>query len=118
VRILVTGTRNGWDPAEIWGALVEHGDEVCTLVHGWADGVDRDADFFARGFGWEVEVYPADQFESPLKRNEYMVRLGADVCLAFADRWASGTGHCARAARRAGIPVIDYGVDTRLEARP
>jgi hypothetical protein len=44
-----------------------------------------------------------------------MVSLGADVCLAFAQAYASGTGHCARAARKAGIPVLDYGVSTLVK---
>lgn len=55
---------------------------------------------------------------SPRARNQHMVNLGADVCLAFATRWASGTGMCARMARKAGILVVDYGVDTSMEARP
>jgi hypothetical protein len=47
-----------------------------------------------------------------------MVRLGADRCAAFALSWDSGTGHCARLARDAGILTADFGVDTTREARP
>src|SRR5690606_28867717 len=64
----------------------------------------------------EPEVHPPDYDrwggKAPLIRNQEMVDKGANVCLAFATKWNSGTGHCARAARRAGIFVCDYGVST------
>jgi YspA, cpYpsA-related SLOG family len=119
-RILVTGSRTWTRDDVIYRALAaeRHPAGANTLIHGKAPGTDPIADHWARQFGWLVEPYPAEDFPSPRDRNQHMVDTGADVCLAFATSWASGTGMCARMARRAGIPVTDFGVDTSTEARP
>lgn len=57
-----------------------------------------------------------------LKRNQKMVDLGADVCLAFPticvggkkncspeSHYSHGTAHCMEAARKAGIKVVNHG---------
>lgn len=123
-RILVTGSRSWTDARTLAEALVRFAKRGDTLVHGAsvdADGepcgLDWLADRMWTGFG-PIEKYPAADFPTPLARNQFMVNLGAGVCLAFASRWASGTGHCARRARIAGIPTYDYGVDTSPGARP
>lgn len=119
-RILVTGSREWADGAELRDWL---SDEVFyagwiarrpVLIHGDAEGADAMADAYFRRhvLNGRVEAYPAAPFNSPLDRNIFMVGLGADVCVTFALEWGSGTGHCARAARRADIPVIDCGVST------
>lgn len=121
VRILVTGSRDWDDEVEIGSALLDatYGvrSEDVTVVHGGAVGADESADFWARLYDFNVEVHQAEAFASPLERNEYMVDLGADLCLAFALDWASGTGHCARLAREAGIETVDFGVSTLKEDR-
>lgn len=121
-RILVTGSRDWGDVRAIHAAL-ELADAMApctsdgiTLVEGNADGADRFARNVARDLGWQVVTMPHGG--DPLARNLAMVEAGADICLAFATRWASGTGHCARAARRAGIRVVDMGVSTKMEDRP
>jgi YspA, cpYpsA-related SLOG family len=120
-RILVTGSRTWTDQSGLRLALFREiiaDDGRTVVVHGAARGADTMADRYARMTGCQPEPYPAEDFPSPRDRNQHMVDLGADVCLAFATSWASGTGMCARMARRAGIPVVDFGVDTRREARP
>lgn len=127
VRILYTASRKMTDtPANRelvlravteWCALGTRFDDI-TLVHGGAKGGDGVAAVVAAEHGMREEVHPAREHPTPLLRNGHMVKLGADCCIAFADRWASGTGNCARQARNAGIPTRDYGVDTRSEARP
>lgn len=119
-RILITGSR-GWTDAVTMLRVLRgawHLFPEAVLVHGDAEGADRMAAGIWVSGARPVEAYPAGDFPSPKHRNQHMVDLGADLCLAFAQSWASGTGQCARMARRAGIPVLDYGVDTRLEARP
>lgn len=122
MRILVTGSRKWDDRDAVWDAilktspLVSGGDpKLVTIVHGGADGADQWASEFADEWGTREECWLARDFSTPLARNQHMVDLGADICLAFADRWASGTGNCARAARRAGIPVRDLGVSTEVK---
>ena len=89
-----------------------------TLVHGDAPGADWAFARIAQAWGLTVEKHPARQHRTPLVRNQHMVNLGAAVCVAAALQWASGTGHCARLARTAGIHTIDIGVSTRVEDRP
>lgn len=121
-RILVTGSREWTDYGTIasyLGHYAEHGD---TLVHGACEfgGADELAEkyWLANDIG-PVDPHPAqkgDAFGSKSdrykKRNQHMVNLGADICISFAKDWGSGTGQCARMARRAGIPVVDAGVST------
>ena len=126
LRILVTGSRDWTDRDAIRNALLDALSTYTTigapqLVHGAAEGADTIADEEWQAFAWplaEPERYPARDFSSPRARNQHMVDLGATVCLAFAQSWASGTGMCARMARRAGIHVVDYGVPTDLGGAP
>jgi hypothetical protein len=124
MRILITGSREWTDRDVIRRALVDALGTYTTiglpvLIHGAAEGADTIAhqewaalERSRRGWLARPETYRARDFPGPRARNQHMVDLGADVALAFADRWASGTGMCARMARRAGIPTIDYGVPT------
>lgn len=129
LRVLVTGSREWTDAAAVRSALVDALGTYTTiglpvLVHGGAVGADELAhrewaalERSRRGWLARPEVHESRNFPSPRARNQHMVDLGATVCLAFALDWASGTGMCARMARRAGIPTIDYGVPTADRAR-
>jgi len=110
------------DETVIWDALtglVRDTDPLqVTVIHGGAAGVDRLADLWAHALGMRREVHKPVRGDGPDRfriRNQRMVDAGADLCLTFADGWASGTGMCARMARAAGIRTVDYGVNT--EAR-
>lgn len=125
-RILVTGSREWDDRYAIRRALLRAArgatpDQV-TVVHGGARGADVLAGEVAGGYGWRVEVHLADWQQygksAGRRRNARMVTLGANVCVAFALRWNSGCGHCARLARAAGIPVVDFGVNTAAPHNP
>lgn len=121
-RILVTGSREWTDNDKLQDALLDfvHRDDTCVLIHGACpDGADEMAATawaIIRDWGGDnllpAEAYPGKDFPSFKARNQHMVDLGADICLAFATKWESGTGQTARMARRAGIPVVDYGVST------
>lgn len=119
-RILLTGARDWTDEKTLYERLLAVSLIASrpTLVHGAAIGADLMADMQWMLWGLPIESHPAYLFRSPRERNQHMVDLGARVCVTFATRWASGTGMCARMARLAGIETIDYGVDTRIEARP
>jgi hypothetical protein len=134
LRILVTGSRDWTDRDAIAralrAALMNYWPaDVPVLVHGAAPGADTIADHIWQTWRThqqdagapipfeQPERYPARDFPSPRARNQHMVDLGATVCLTFAQSWASGTGMCARMARRAGIHVIDYGVPTGGDSR-
>lgn len=124
MRILVTGSRDWEDVNTIAHALVDavatrptYGPAVepITVVHGAARGADSIADDLARRVGWTVEAYPVTSADwarlgrsAGHQRNQYMVNLGADVCLAFILNASSGATGCAEKAEAAGIPTKRY----------
>lgn len=129
MRVLVTGSREWpWTARtmiqdELEGMLHDwyrglFGDEVFTLVHGacpegadkWAHQWARDNPYFHDGGGAVEESHPAEWSKygkraGPL-RNQKMVDLGADICLAYRMNESSGTTDCMTKAYRAGIRVV------------
>lgn len=118
-RVLITGSRTWRDEQTIRNALAavvfQHDPANVTIVHGACPtGADAIADRIATdwGSGLTVERHPADwerygRRAGPL-RNQHMVDLGADLCLAFQVNGSRGTADCIRRAERAGIPVRRY----------
>ena len=119
-RILITGSRD-WsredelrDAIDSWIRRNVEKDKVTILVHGDASrGADRMGRNYARLAWWlQEESHPAD-WENQGKaagfiRNQEMVDLGADVCLAFIRNGSKGATHTADQAAKSGIPVIRY----------
>lgn len=115
LRILVTGSRNWTDETVIAGALLgvwlEHDRPTdAVVVHGACPtGADMLADRVWRRQRFPVEVHPAQWNTlgraAGLIRNQHMVDLGADVCLAFIRGDSRGATHCMTRAEVAGIPV-------------
>lgn len=143
LRILITGSRDWTDSAAITDAIKafidEHGPfaphaefDWVTVVHGAAPGADVLAGKVATDLGLWVERHPADwdgwRRKTPANqknpagmiRNQHMVDLGADVCLAFInpcrmrtcrnkpEHGSHGASRCAEMAEAAGIPVRRY----------
>lgn len=115
-RILVTGSRKWVDYRTIADAIWRHmSDEEpgTVVVHGGAAGADSIADVAARTYRLVVEVHHPSwdvhgKAAGPI-RNQHMVDLGADVCLAFVvDGQSRGTLDCLRRAEKAGIPTEVY----------
>jgi hypothetical protein len=116
-RILITGSRNWTDEKTLYAALnlqlMLHGKDM-IIVHGAAHGADSLAAKWASANRIKQEQYPAQwrrygKGAGPI-RNQEMVDLGADVCLAFPMPGSVGTLHCMRIAAKAGIPVNNLGV--------
>jgi hypothetical protein len=112
IRILVTGSREWTDREAIWEELGALAGPI-VIVHGDNPrGADRIAKEFAIAhaqFQVTHEAYPADwnthgKAGGPI-RNQRMVDLGADLCLAFPTARSVGTWDCIKRANRAGIPV-------------
>lgn len=124
-RILVTGSREWSDEIAVINALnlaafmlqaAQLREPEITLVHGGAQGLDAIAARIARSRGWIVEEHRADwrvhgKAAGPV-RNAEMVKLGADLCVAFpvplpsGKNGISGTTDCYRRAIAAGIPTL------------
>lgn len=133
MRLLITGSRD--IPAEkrhtvqmkIWEVYLtmKERDEALLVVHGdcpsgadhWARlMVEMAVESGMRGIG--QERHPAnwngtDGRAAGFVRNQEMVDLGADQCVAFKLRGAGnkGTSHCAGRAAAAGIPVEEIWVE-------
>jgi SLOG family YspA-like protein len=120
-RVLVTGSRDWGDRAAIDDALTALAaantfhNRITVIVHGACPtGADAIADDWARWHSArseliQVERHPADwrahgQAAGP-RRNAEMVRLGADLCLAFIRNGPPGATHTAGLAEAAGIPT-------------
>lgn len=113
-RLLVTGSRHWRDLHIIETALVaaraELGDDT-VLVQGECHlgGADLMAKILWEDWGLPTEGHPADRDDSGRllgpERNQKMIDLGADLCVAFPLRGSRGTRNCMRLAREAGIPV-------------
>lgn len=120
-RVLVTASRKWSNAAVIHSALNQELQQFGSLivVHGGADGGDTIADCWAWAMhhaGYNVrpekhdpdyDLYPPKL--APLRRNEYMATLGADVCHAFPLEGGTGTRNCMSYAYGAGIPVVNHG---------
>ena len=123
-RLLITGSRDWSDEEavrfEIAGMTMLHPGLV--IVHGACPkGADLFAAKAAADIGVRQEPHPADWQRDGKRagfiRNQAMVDLGADVCLAFVMPCSNprcrnpephdshGAGHCAAIAAKDGIPV-------------
>ncbi len=128
----MTGSR-GWDKhdrdwdgyrvmsralAQVWQEWGRPADAVLVSGH-CPDGADAMAESIWEWHDLTVERHPAKWGRygrrAGLVRNDHMVSLGADLCLAFiapcdrcrdgASHPSHGTVHCASAADAAGIPL-------------
>lgn len=120
-RILITGSRDWTDRAAIddnltaiAAANIFH-NRPTVIIHGSCPtGADAMADDWAR---WHAARNPLIEFErhraerfgpwpacGPI-RNQLMVNLGADICLAFVKDGSRGASHTAELAEAAGIPT-------------
>ena len=133
MRILVTGSR-GWEDVdairtvldEITKQAVAAGDEAVTVVHGCAKGADMIADEWAREKGrlWPIwaERHPADWKKygrrAGFVRNQKMVNLGADVCVAFIKDGSRGATQCADLAEDHSIRTERFMVRTDAAVLP
>ena len=108
MRVLITGSRDWRDYVAVKKRLSDLPVNA-VVVHGAATGADHMAHAAALALGLTVEPHFPDyenyhHREAPLKRNELMVSLGADLCLAFPTPSSRGTWHCLGLAKQAGIP--------------
>lgn len=115
-RIIVTGSRDWVDRSVIAGALASVVEDAIyherepVVVHGdCPTGADALVQAICDAAEIRTERHPADWNEhgkaaGPL-RNQEMVDLGANVCLAFPHHGSRGTSDCIRRAEGADIPV-------------
>lgn len=119
MRILITGSREWTDKEkilkEVEKAANDYYQDDITIVHGACPtGADKIADELNYFDDYPevqitIERHPANwnkhgKGAGPI-RNQKMVNLGADICLAFICPNSKGTKDCIERAWKAGIPV-------------
>lgn len=113
-RIIITGSREYDDEermAEILRFIYDaYGLAGTIIVHGAAPGADTLAATLWEDMGGETEAHPADwrsygSAAGPM-RNQRMVDLGANACIAFPIGDSNGTHDCINRAEKARIPVM------------
>lgn len=116
MRVLITGSRDWGNRAVIEEALSPYSQSSSVLVSGnCPSGADAIAEEIWESWGLVVERHPADWKKHGKKagflRNQQMVDLGADVCLAFRKNYSRGATHCANSAMMSGIEVFWFTED-------
>ena len=111
-RILITGSRDWTDRATIADALRAYAHDGATIVSGACPkGADRICEEEWEGNG-PVELHPAEWSRHGRRagfvRNAEMVKLGADLCMAFIRNGSKGATMTAELAERSGIPTIRF----------
>ena len=110
-RLLVTGSRT-WDKEDLMRRLLvkvynQVKDRDPILVHGTAPGADEMASAIWLDLGGAVEPHPADWDKwgkaAGFIRNQQMVDLGANLCIAFIRDNSRGASMTAKIADKAGI---------------
>lgn len=117
MRILITGSRDWVDVTFVEDKLASFTENIesasITLVSGHClTGADAIAEAFAKQLGWQVERHPADWSrygkQAGFVRNDYMVKLGADLCLAFIKDNSKGATMSATLAEKVNIPTVRF----------
>ena len=121
-RVLITGSRTWICRATVRDALAEVWHPDTMLVSG---ACPRGADALCEAcwfhWGGRVERHPADwrphgifDRAAGFRRNEAMIAIGADICLAFIQDNSAGATHTARLAQQAGIRTVIYRATTGM----
>lgn len=115
MRLLLTGSQT-WTEEDVIEdvMLAEIGDvpwnEVLIVHGGCKDGADALVEKIAHRHHWGRLIMPADWAHHGKAagqiRNERMVKVGADVCLAFIRDKSPGASTTAVKAHRAGIRTV------------
>jgi len=123
MRILITGSRDWPDDGSVHLLIGYHYGQLLgqnprdrsglTIVHGACPtGADAIADRLGQHPGVTIERHPADWEafgkRAGFVRNQVMVNLGADLCIAFIRRSSRGASHTAEQAEKAGIATVRY----------
>lgn len=123
-RVLVTGSQTWPKPELVHLALsfayceaVSLGRRMVLVQGACPNGADyHSVDWFSEmvgmGFPISIESHPADWDKfgksAGYRRNAEMVKLGADVCLAFIHNESKGSSHTANLAEAAEIQTLRF----------
>lgn len=115
-RLLISGSRDWSDKLTITRELAvfarEHGKDVVLVSGATYTGSDAMCESVAKTFEWIIETHPAKwnkqengsyNRRAGFQRNELMINLGADACLAFIKNGSVGASQAIGLAEKAEI---------------
>lgn len=120
MRVLVTGSRDWDDEAQLYAAFaavfLDVGKEKVSLVSGnCPTGADKMAEDLFKAMGYEIERHPADWGTFGKRagyiRNQAMVDSGPDLCVGFVKNNSRGASMTVKLAEGAGIKTYVYRQD-------
>ena len=115
MKLIIAGSRSINNIELLYWAIEEFDLTPTTIISGGAYGVDRLGEDFAREFGLNLEIFPANWNKfgksAGFRRNEEMAHAG-DALLALWDGHSNGTRHMIDEMRKVGKTVYLYTVST------
>lgn len=108
MKILVTGSRRGFNNEKVRCVLDEYKSEITTLIHGGAPGVDSIANYWAHGRYVPTWRFPANWVAhgrgAGPRRNQQMLDIGQpDLVIGFPLLGSIGTFDMLKRAEKAGV---------------
>lgn len=109
MKVVIAGSREGFDFLEVQDGIKASGFEVTEVVSGTARGVDKLGEKWARMHIKDVKRFPADWKKlgksAGYKRNVQMAEY-SDALIAFWYNKSKGTGHMINIAKEKGLQVF------------
>lgn len=111
MKVIIAGSREGFEYADVVIALEEAGFEVTEVVSGTARGVDRFGEMFALKHNIPITRFPAD-WDTHGKRAGYLRNAQmaeyAEALVALWDGQSKGTKHMIDLAEKNNLEVFVY----------
>lgn len=109
MKVVITGSRNGWTGVGLFLDSIHAKKPITMLVHGACRGVDSQAHRWALGWKIPIKTYPAEwaiynKKAGPI-RNEKMLSEHPDATVIVFPG-GDGTRDCYLKAKEKGMPII------------
>jgi hypothetical protein len=110
-KVIIAGSREGFDKYDIYIAIKESGFTVDEVVSGGARGVDSLGESYANRCNIPIKRFPAD-WDTHGKAAGYLrnreMALYADALIALWDGQSKGTKHMIDLATKEGLQIYVY----------
>jgi hypothetical protein len=111
MRVLVCGGRDFRDRDWLYAVLtkIHTAQGIDTIIHGGARGADTLAGMFAKDFGFNIQIYPADwkrhgRSAGPIRNNTMLIEGKPNLVVAFPG--GHGTANMIKQAQVVGVRTM------------